>query len=129
MPTAIASGLMVSTCTVQQPDGLLIGAGQPSGNWVDVIADVQCMDAPDAAARPAAREKKSVPDIQSMSLRHVLLAGFYGDVIPWGNEGARPQLRAIVTGPDGVPVTYELVGMESDSQQIMTRLVLHLVTE
>ena len=36
MQRANASGLFVSLCTIQQPDGLFIDAGQPSGNFVNV---------------------------------------------------------------------------------------------
>lgn len=131
MTEAQNSGLMVSTCTVQEPDGVLVGAGQPSGTWVPLAAvqGIPCMDAPRSTGeRLTADEQKALPEIQSRTFRHVLLAGFYGDVIPWGNEGQRPALQAVITGPDQVAVTYELVGVESDSQQQMTRLALHLVT-
>jgi len=131
IPEAVASGLMQSLCTIQQPDGVLIGAGQPSGSWVNVTGAVgiQCMDAPRSTGeRLTADEQKGVPEIQSRIFRHVLLAGFYGDVIPWGDVGTRPALRAVITGPDNVAVIYELVGVESDSQQQMTRLALHQVT-
>lgn len=129
MPAAIAGGLMVSACTIQKPDGLLIGAGQPSGNWVAIagLVGIRCMDAPKAVDRLMAQEKKSVPSVESLSYRHVLLSGYYGDMIPWGNP--RPQLRAIVTGSDGVPITYDVQGVESDSQETQSRLALHLVTE
>ena len=36
MQRANASGLFVSLCTIQQPDGILIDAGQPSGNYINV---------------------------------------------------------------------------------------------
>lgn len=36
MQRANASGLFVSLCTIQQPDGVLIDAGQPSGNYINV---------------------------------------------------------------------------------------------
>ena len=46
---------------------------------------------------------------------------------PSGKDGGY-VLQAVITGPDGVPVTYEIVGVESDSQQQTTRLALHQVT-
>ncbi len=128
---AIFSGLPVSTCTVQQPNGAFVGAGQPSGGWTPIagVIGIQCMDAPISTGEHLkADEQKAIPEIQSRIFRHVLLMGFYGDKIPWGNEGQRPALQAVITGPDGVPVTYELVGVESDSQQQTTRLALHQVT-
>ena len=131
MPEFVASGLPVSLCTIQQPDGVLIDAGQPSGKFVNVAGAVgiMCMDAPRTTGeRLAATEQKSTPEIQAAVYRHVLLGGFYGDVIPWGDVGARPIIRAIITGPDGVSATYEVLGVESDSQQTQTRLSLHQVT-
>jgi hypothetical protein len=131
MPAAIDSTLMASLCTIFQPDGVLVGAGQPSGNYVAIsgATAVPCMDAPRSTGeRLSADEMKAIPEIQARVFRHVLLSGFYGDVIPWGDAGARPTLRAVITGPDSVAVTYEVLGVESDSQQQMTRLSLHQVT-
>ena len=131
MHNAIISGLFVSEATIQQPDGNYVGAGQPSGNWTPItgLIGIPCMDAPRSTGeRLTADEQKSTPEIQSRIFRHVLLNGFYGDLIPWGDVGSRPALQAVITGRDDVAVTYELVGVESDSQQQMTRLALHLVT-
>ena len=131
MGEAANSGLLASLCTVMQPDGLLIGAGQPSGDFVAVpgASAIPCMDAPRSTGeRLTADEQKAMPEIQARIFRHVLLGGYYGDVIPWGEAGARPALRAVVTGPSGTAVTYEVAGVESDSQQTQTRLALHMVT-
>ena len=47
MPRAIETGLFVSLCTIQQPDGNYGPSGQPSGVYVDVsgLVEIPCMSA------------------------------------------------------------------------------------
>lgn len=129
MEVAVESGLFSSTCTIQQPDGVLTDSGSPSGDWVDLpgVVEVACMDAPLATGeRMRADEIKKLSEIEALSYRHVLLDGYYGLLIPSGD--GRPALRAIVTSPSGDVNTYEVMGLEADSQAVMTRLHLRLIT-
>lgn len=119
------SGLAVSGCSIQAPDGLFGATGAPSGTYVAVtgLQNIKCMDAPDNfGASLSATENKQVPETESVAKRHVLLDKFYSQLSPsvnWGDIG----WRAIIDG-----VTYDLKGAECDSQRIMTRLCLEKVT-
>ena len=117
MKTAVMSGLFVSLCTIQQPDGALIDAGQPSGNFVDVpgLVNIRCTAPPEANVRITASEVKSQENIQSFSELHILLDNWY----PALENGVAMGWRAVI---DGVP--YDVMGAESDSQGVMTRMVV-----
>lgn len=115
MPAALATGLFVSLCTIQQPDGALIDAGQPSGNFVNVagLVNLKCMDAPASDIRVQATEHKSVENIQNFSPMHVLLQGYYPQI----ETGVGKGWRALIDG-----VALDILGVESDSQRQMTRM-------
>jgi hypothetical protein len=117
MPAAIATGLFVSLCTIQQPDGLFVDAGQPSGNFVNVAGfiDIPCTAPPTSDLRITADEKKSLEKIETFSSLHVLLGGYY----PGVEYGTGKGWRAVV---DGYP--FDLLGAEHDSQKQMTRLAV-----
>ena len=122
MVEVVDSGLMVSLATFQQPDGNLGPSGAPSGVWVNVagLVNIPCMDAVTSASVQAT-ELKSLEDIMSKGMRHVLLNGYYPQATP---DGQIPtNWRAIVDG-----VTYDILGVEHDSQNQMTRMELELVT-
>lgn len=121
MPLATDSGLFVSLCTVQQPDGVFIN-GVPSGNYVNVsgLLNIPCMDAVPSTARVQATEVKALQEIMSKGLRHMLLNGYYPESTP---DGQIPtNWRAVVDG-----VIYNILGVEHDSQNIMTRMELEIV--
>ena len=123
MPQATATGLFVSLCTFQQPDNVFGPSGAPSGNYVDVsgLVDVPCMDAVPSTARVQATEVKELQDIMSKGLRHMLLNGYYPQATP---DGQIPtKWRAVVDG-----LTYDILGVEHDSQNTQTRIELQLVT-
>lgn len=115
MPAALATGLFVSLCTIQQPDGLLIGAGEPSGNFVNVagLVNLKCMNAPLSDSKVSADEKKTEQDIQDFSPTHVLLQGWF----PAIETGISQGWIAVIDG-----VATDILGVESDSQKQMTRL-------
>ena len=124
MPAAILTGLFVSTCTLQVPDGNFDGSGAPSGVFVNSsIVAVPCQHEPPSTLRVQATEVKALNEITSKGLRHVLLNGFYPAAKSLKQAG---QLRAIVTDPDGTITNYEVFGVEIDSQQIMTRMDVEL---
>lgn len=114
MPTAIASGLFVSLCTIERPDGILVDAGEPSGNFVAVpgCVNIPCT-APPLATRLQANETKTLENIQAFSPLHVLLSGYY----PVIQDGVWHGWRAVI---DGQPL--DILGTESDSQSQMTRM-------
>jgi hypothetical protein len=122
MPQAVATGLFVSLCTIQQPSGNFGATGAPDGTFTDVLTGIRCMDAPESVGNIAASEAKAVTQIASIALRHVLLDSFYSQLSPstnWGNVG----WRAVVDG-----VAFDILGAENDSQETQTRLKLQKVT-
>jgi hypothetical protein len=127
MPQAIASGLLVSLCTIQKPDGTYTSGGAPSGNFVNVdgLINIQCMDAVDSVGSIQATETKTLADIMSKGIRHVFLNGYYPQIISAATivTGVGAGWRAVVDG-----IAYDLLGAEPDSQNTQTRLHLQLVS-
>ncbi len=130
MPQVISSGLLVSLCTIQQPDGMFGPTGGPSGNYVDVagLVNIQCIGAPLSDSSISATEMKGMEEIESKALRHVALDADYMNTtytLPDGStvKGIQSSWRAIVDG-----LTYDIMGAEPDSQATQTRLSLELVS-
>lgn len=123
MPAVVATGLLVSLCTVQAPDNTFGASGAPSGLYADVagLVSIPCMDAPLSVGGIDADEAKALAEVASRSVRHVLLNQYYAqlDGLNWGAIG----WRAIVDG-----IMYDILGAERDSQSSQTRLRLQLVT-
>jgi hypothetical protein len=117
MPQALATGLFVSRCTIQQPDGNLIQAGQPSGTFVNVagLVNIPCMAPPESSVRVTASEVKSIDNIQAFSELHILLNGYYPQI----QQGVVNGWHAVVDGS-----ALDILGTESDSQSQMTRMVV-----
>lgn len=113
------AGLFSKRITFQKPDGVITPAGQPSGNYVNVagLVNLPCMDAPISEARIQATEVKALKDIVASQIRHVLLYGYFptiADDTDW---------QAVIDGE-----VWDLLGSESDSQRIMTRVHLSVQT-
>lgn len=127
MPAAIASGLTVSLCTIQKPDGTYNPGGSPSGNYVNVagLINLQCMDAVESVGSIQATEVSQLAEIQSKGIRHVFLNGYYPTIISAATvvTGVGAGWRAVVDG-----ISYDLLGAEPDSQSTQTRLHLQLVS-
>ena len=121
MVEALDTGLFVSLCTIQQPDGNLGPSGAPSNTFVDIVGliNIPCMDAVPSETRIQATEVKDLAEILSKGLRHVALNGYYPQIIP----GVGLGWRAAVDG-----TIYDLLGAEPDSQGTQTRLHLQLVS-
>lgn len=126
MPRASQSGLFDSKCTIQAPDGVIGSGGAPSGNYANVagLVNVLCVDAPPSVARVQATEVKALAEIMAKGMRHVLLNGYFPQIV----AGVATGWRAIVTRTaTGASVTYDILGAEVDSQNTQTRLELQLV--
>lgn len=120
----LESGIVNSLATFQAPDGLLIGAGQPSGNYVPVegYVGIQCMDAPTSIARITADEAKTEQQIESSNSGHIWLAGNYPEI----ND--HTEWRAVVTGANSDVTIYDVLGAEGDSQGKTTRVKVNVST-
>lgn len=126
MPRAVQGGTFTSTCTIQAPDGAMGASGAPSGTYANVVGlvGVPCMDAPPSVARVQATEVKALAEIMAKGMRHVLLNGYFPQIV----AGVATGWRAIVTRTaTGESVTYDILGAEVDSQSTQTRLELQLV--
>src|SRR5665213_1871376 len=78
VPNVILTGLIVSSCTVYQQDGVKGPTGAPSGNYsVAVLTDIPCMESVQRDLAISGNEKRSIKEIQSEGFRHVWLAGLY----------------------------------------------------
>jgi hypothetical protein len=77
------------------------------------------MNAPLSSERITATEVRELEEIMSQSMRHVLLDGYFPQI-----EGGQTNgWRVIVDGD-----TFDLMGVESDSQRTMTRLHIRRVS-
>jgi hypothetical protein len=118
MPAAILTGLLSSLCTIQQPDLAQDVDGSPlnlPATNVSGLVNIPCMDSVPSIARVQATEVKELADIMAKGLRHVLLNDWYPQILS--------RQWAVIDG-----VIYDILGVESDSQNQQTRLELQLVT-
>lgn len=121
MARALASGLFVSLCTFQSPSGNLIDAGQPDGIYSNVagLVNIPCMAAPTSIARVLPDQQRSESDVQSFSSQHVLLSGWY----PQLDLGFTQGWIAVIDGARYILLPGSMImGEESDSQNVMTRI-------
>ena len=121
MPTVIASGLLVSLCTIQTPSTTDDAIGAPVGTYVDVVGliDIPCTAPPEGIGTGiSAAEMKEMQYDSGIVPLHVLLNDWYPQIRDLWLAGA----RAVI---DGTP--FDLMGSESDSQKKMTRLKLRIL--
>lgn len=121
---ALDSGLIISLVTIQQPTGEQTLDGSPSDKggdtgdgWNNVpgLIDLQCMNGPEADARIRAKTNRDVEYIEAFQFRHLFMPGYYPQISEFKNW------RAIVDGQ-----AYDPIGIECDSQNTQTRLLLQL---
>ncbi len=126
MPAALETGLFQTTlCTVQLPSGIIGPSGAPDGTFVDLtgVVDIQCMSAPPSSARIQATDVKSLEEVMNLGLRHVLLSGYFPQIVPATAAGARAVMKTFDDFGTLVDTTnYDILGAEADSQIAMTRL-------
>jgi len=128
MPEAQRTGLFVTTlCSVQIPSGTVGPSGAPDGLFVDLtgVTGIQCMSAPPSTARIQATDVKSLEEIMSIGLRHVLLSGYFPQIVAAVQAGARAVLTTFDADGATVDTTaFDILGAEADSQTQMTRMEL-----
>ena len=111
---AYDTGLFTSLFTAQQPSGNLGPSGAPDGTWVAIagLSNIPCMNAPVSETRIEATDVKSLQEILSTQVRHVLLYGYYPSLA----TGSENNWNALIDG-----VAWDILGAEPDSQKTMTR--------
>lgn len=120
MPMAIETGLFVSSASFSAPDTAQGPTGNRVGTFfaVNGLQDIPCQKVPFSRRNVAADTKRTVPDIETDQMFHVLLNGFYS-LVPSGPESGW------IVNVDGID--YELKGSDSDSQSQMTRCKIRKV--
>lgn len=117
MPTAISTGLAISTITIQEPSGTIDAAGAPDGLYVDVagLVSLKCMmSAEFTQERMAADELKALAEVAEMQIKHVWMTGWFPQIVS--------HWRAVVDG-----LGHDILGVEWDSQKQMTRLKVQVL--
>jgi len=117
-------GLVTSTVTIQRfntavkgPTGILDKSNE--SGWVNLAdhVDLPAMVAADIYMTNVTRstERRLDSTIGEVDSLHVL----FTDLFP----GIQKKDRAVITRPNGVPVeAFDVIGVECDSQAVMTRL-------
>jgi len=131
MDVVRASGLLSSLCTCQAPSGVFDDSGAPDGNYVDVsgLVNIPCTAPPPSDARIQATEVRALAEITAAELHHVLLDNYY----PAIDLGWRGGWRLMLGDNDGAGnlingFAYDIMGVESDSQEQLTRIEVKLET-
>lgn len=121
MPAARATGLFVSLATFQSSDAADFPDGFYSGVYQDLpgLVNIPCTSPPVSEARIQAVEVKNLQDITSSELHHVLLNGFFPQLV----TGWRQGWIVVIDG-----VIFDVFGVESDSQNQMTRVTARRVS-
>ena len=136
LPAALALGSFVSLATLQAPDGVFTPAGAASGKFVDVagLQNIVCMSSVPASSTIQATEVRALEEITASELHHVILNGYYPQIDQgWRGDGTPTGQWRIVVG-DNIAgeltngFAYQIMGVESDSQNQMTRIKIRLGT-
>lgn len=108
-----ASGLFTSLCSLFEPSQAVDGLGQVDlSNYTPIagLVNIPCMRAPlSTGERLTATERKTQTEIAEEQGFHVLLDGYYPTILQ--------RYLALI---DGDP--FDVVGVEWDSQHVMTRM-------
>jgi hypothetical protein len=119
VPAMISTGLHKSLATFQAPPR---GPGFPgTAPWTDVpgLVNIPCQFGPEADDGEMAMEFRQQPQTTDTGLHRLEFRGYY----PTLEAGWRSGWRVVVDG-----VAYDVVGIESDSQRVLTRAKVRLVT-
>ena len=128
MPAAIATGLFVSLFTAQEPRPTQGPNGAIEFDYVNVagLIGIACTAPPESTGSIVATEMRELEEIRASETHHVLLDAWYPRLDQgWRGENADGK-GAWIALIDGVQ--YEIAGVESDSQSVMTRVTCKLAT-
>jgi hypothetical protein len=112
---AYATGLLSSLATIQQRTNTVSATGQPNlSTWTNIagLVNIACQFSIQRPAMPNPSATMREPQqFDTLTQYHVLLDGYYPQILQ--------EHQAVVNG-----TAYEIMAVESDSQQTMTRLAL-----
>jgi hypothetical protein len=118
-----AAGLFSSVCTFQEAIGDPDDLGQSDlVDWTDVagLVDIPCMMAPLVPVRPSVSDEQKMQTFTKETTEsHLLLDGYFPQVLQ--------RYRVIVDGAIYTQAT-DVMGVESDSQKVMTRCAVKRVS-
>lgn len=131
MPAVERSGLLVQLCTITEFPGAFTDSGAPDPSVPYTaragMSNIPCIAPPiSIGTNVQPTEMKELTEIYAKNVLHVLLGGFYPAIIAANraligdNDGAGNMVAPIVE--------YDIVGIESDSQGVMTRMAVQVVT-
>lgn len=128
MAEVIATGLMVSLFTAQEPRPTQGPNGAIAFDYIDIagLINIPCIAAPESPANIVATEVRALEEITASEIRHVLLNAWYPTLdAGWRGENSDGK-GAWIALIDGFQ--YEISGVESDSQTQMTRVKVKIAT-
>lgn len=116
-------GLFDSRASFNEPSGAF-SVGAPTGAYVPVagLQSIPCIKAAQSMLRVGGTEMKSLPEIETIQPWHTLLDAYYPAL------DGHTEYQCTVTDPGNIMTTYDVLAVEKDSQSLMTRLTLRLVT-
>lgn len=128
MPAALATGLFVSLFTAMEPVPTIDSSGAVLFDYTPVtgLVDIVCTAPPEITSNIVATEVRGLEEIVASELHHVLLGGYFPTLdAGWRGENSDGK-GAWIAMIDGF--NYEIAGVESDSQSVMTRVRVKLAT-
>ena len=136
MPMTVATGLFVSLFTAYEPNGGFGPTGAPDdvpvSDYMPVagLTDIPCTAPPITAASIQATEVRALEEITGSEIHHVLLNAYYPALdAGWRGENANGTGGWICQVQwQGAWYSYNIMGVESDSQSQMTRVKIKLAT-
>lgn len=114
-----------ATATIQQRTNMVSATGQVDlSDWVDTaLVDVPCMISIQRYTLPnqsAVMRKQQELDTETQY--HILLNGYYPEIL----QSNQVVVTVLLTG---ISTAYEIMAVESDSQQQQTRLAARIWTQ
>lgn len=128
MPAVVATGLLVSLFTAMEPVPTIDSTGAVLFDYTPVagLVNIPCTAPPESTGSIVATEVRELTEIVSSELHHVLLNAYYPTLdAGWRGENSDGK-GAWIAVIDGF--NYEIAGVESDSQSVMTRVRVKLAT-
>lgn len=122
LPAVREAGEFISVCTVQvctnTPDATTGQIDLTDTGFASIpgVVNIACKRAPQSYSRILATQIVNTQISEGVNFFHVLLDGYFPQ-IPEA-LASNGQMRAVIDG-----VVHQLLGVESDSQKIMTRIL------